>query len=240
MNTLGVSSLDELLRKKIDESQTSTISTVTLSTNKAIKDALMPIESRFNKEIETLQRDVQTIRSYLSKINELMNEMNRIELKVDKMATSDDLQEKFSCLTEFVKIPQFRGLERIVSEKAEQISLKEVKNRVDGQDHHFTEVETKILNLDAGINVNSLKLEKAKEERNQMIATEKQNILALDNKCTELKTMIGDNQRDIDVKMRKIAKESKEKLDLLVTKQDIERVYRRFTDFAEKEDLIKH
>ena len=52
--------------------------------------------------------------------------------------------------------------------------------------------------------------------------------------------MIGDNQRDIDVKMRKIAKESKEKLDLLVTKQDIERVYRRFTDFAEKEDLIKH
>ena len=59
----------------------------------------------------------------MSKINELMNEMNRIELKVDKMATSDDLQEKFSCLSEFVRIPTFRGLERIVSEKAENISF---------------------------------------------------------------------------------------------------------------------
>ena len=96
MNTLEVSSLDELMRKKIDDSQTSTISTVTLSTNKAIKDALLPVEARLNKEIETITRDVQTIRSYLSKINELMNEMNRIELKVDKMATSDDLAEKFA------------------------------------------------------------------------------------------------------------------------------------------------
>ena len=52
--------------------------------------------------------------------------------------------------------------------------------------------------------------------------------------------MIGDNQRDADVKIRKISKESQEKLSLLVTKEDIERVYRRFNDFAEKEDLIKH
>ena len=114
MNTLGVASLDELLRKKIDEAQTSTISTVNLSTNKAIKDALLPVETRINKDIESLQRDVQTIRSYLSKINELMNEMNRIELKVDKMATSDDLQEKFSCLTDFVRKDTFRKLEKIV------------------------------------------------------------------------------------------------------------------------------
>ena len=40
--------------------------------------------------------------------------------------------------------------------------------------------------------------------------------------------------------MRKLSKDSQEKLSLLVTKQDIERVYRRFTDFAEKEDLVKH
>lgn len=40
--------------------------------------------------------------------------MNRIELKVDKMATSDDLQEKFSCLTEFVRKDRFRKLEDIV------------------------------------------------------------------------------------------------------------------------------
>ena len=119
MNTLEVSSLDELLRKKIDDSQTSTISTVTLSTNKAIKDALLPVEARLSKEIETITRDVQTIRSYLSKINELMNEMNRIELKVDKMATADDLHEKFALFKEYVKIPQFRSLERIVAEKAE-------------------------------------------------------------------------------------------------------------------------
>ena len=123
MNTLGVASLDELLRKKIEDSQTSTISTINVSTNKAIKDALLPVESRLNKDIEQLQRDTQTIRSYLSKINELMNEMNRIELKVDKMATADDLQEKFSCLSDFVRIEQFRGLERIVSEKAADISF---------------------------------------------------------------------------------------------------------------------
>ena len=43
MNTLGVVSLDELLRKKIEDAQTSTISTITVSTNKAIKDEMMPI-----------------------------------------------------------------------------------------------------------------------------------------------------------------------------------------------------
>lgn len=69
---------------------------------------------------------------------------------------------------------------------------------------------------------------------------ERGNILALDKKLTEIKTLIGDNQRDADVKIRKISKESQEKLSLLVTKEDIERVYRRFNDFAEKEDLIKH
>ena len=51
---------------------------------------------------------------------------------------------------------------------------------------------------------------------------------------------MADDKRDTDVKIRKITKDSQEKLSLLVTKEDIERVYRRFTDFAEKEDLIKH
>ena len=73
-----------------------------------------------------------------------------------------------------------------------------------------------------------------------MIQDSNDAITAVDSKCIILKTQIQDNHRDIDVKMRKLTKDSQEKLSLLVTKQDIERVYRRFTDFAEKEDLIKH
>ena len=76
------------------------------------------------------------------------------------------------------------------------------------------------------------------EERNQLLDVERSNLVALDKKLDQLKTEKNDDKRDTDVKIRKITKESQEKLSLLVTKEDIERVYRRFTDFAEKQDLI--
>ena len=78
------------------------------------------------------------------------------------------------------------------------------------------------------------------EERNKLLDVERANLVALDNKLTQLKTAMADDKRDTDVKIRKITKESQEKLSLLVTKEDIERVYRRFNDFAEKQDLVKH
>ena len=76
------------------------------------------------------------------------------------------------------------------------------------------------------------------EERNQLLDVERSNLVALDKKLDQLKTEKNDDKRDTDVKIRKITKESQEKLSLLVTKEDIERVYRRFTDFAEKQDLV--
>ena len=78
-------------------------------------DTLSPLETRINSQLGNLARDATMTRSYLSKINELTNEVMTLDKKIDTKATPDDIDSRFQQLQGYVTMKAFQGLQRIVS-----------------------------------------------------------------------------------------------------------------------------
>ena len=75
-------------------------------------------------------RDQAAMRGYLSKINELKNEVQSIESQLELRPTVEEVEMKFTQLQGYVTVKAFQGLSRVVSTKAEEITQDEIRVQV--------------------------------------------------------------------------------------------------------------
>ena len=115
----------------MNEQQATVLMLSTESSNKTMMDMLSPLEMRMGGQIDNLTRDSANMRGYLSKINEIMTEIANIDDKLKTKMTADEIDEKFEVLKEYVTVKQYSTLQRIVSQKAEGITLDEQKIQTD-------------------------------------------------------------------------------------------------------------
>ena len=83
-------------------------------------------------------------KSYLTKINEINNELYMLGEKLKLRPTDDDLSEKMEKLNKYCTLEAHRGLARLVSQKAESISLDEVRINSDALTHRCARIENQV------------------------------------------------------------------------------------------------
>ena len=92
------------------------------NSNKNLLDTLSPLELRITSQVDNLIRDHAAMRGYLSKINDVVNDITVVEEKLTVRPTFDEMDQKLERLKDFATIKAFQGLQRVVSQKAEGIT----------------------------------------------------------------------------------------------------------------------
>lgn len=92
------------------------------NSNKNLLDTLSPLEIRITSQVDNLIRDHAAMRGYLSKINDVVNDITVVEEKLTVRPTFDEMDQKLERLKDFATIKAFQGLQRVVSQKAEGIT----------------------------------------------------------------------------------------------------------------------
>ena len=68
-----------------------------------------------SSQIDNLVRDAAAMRGYLSKINEVCNDIALIEEKLTLRPVYEEVDEKLEKLKDYTTIKAFQGLQKIVS-----------------------------------------------------------------------------------------------------------------------------
>ena len=102
--------MDEFVRKKIEANQMQTIMIASENSNKTLMDTLLPLETRITSQVDNLVRDHAAMRGYLSKINEVVNDISAIEEKIVVRPTFEDIDVKLEKFSEYTDKKTFQGL----------------------------------------------------------------------------------------------------------------------------------
>ena len=129
--TTQAESLDEFMRKRMEANQTTLLMLANENSNKTLMDTLAPLETRMTAQIDNLVRDHAAMRGYLTKINEVVNDIAAIEEKLAVRPTIEDIDAKMDKFKDYTTIKAFQGLQRIVSQKAEGIQQDEMRVQLD-------------------------------------------------------------------------------------------------------------
>ena len=86
-------------------------------------------------------------KSYLTKINDINNELYMLSEKLKLRPTEDDMTQRLSKMNNYATLEMHRGLARLVSQKAESISLDEVRINTDALTHRCARIENNVSTL---------------------------------------------------------------------------------------------
>ena len=118
------------------------------NSNKNLLDTLSPLELRITSQVDNLIRDHAAMRGYISKINDVVNDVSAVEEKLTVRPTFDEMDQKLERLKDFATIKAFQGLQRVVSQKAEGITMDEQRVLLDATTHRCTRIENSIFKLE--------------------------------------------------------------------------------------------
>ncbi len=83
-------------------------------------------------------------KSYLTKINDINNELYMLSEKLKLRPTDDEMSEKLSKMNNYTTLEMHKGLARLVSQKAESISFDEVRINTDALTHRCSRIENNV------------------------------------------------------------------------------------------------
>ena len=84
--------------------------------------------------IAPINREVQEQKQHLTKMNEMREQIEDIQLQLQSAATTEQLQEQLSSLTSFASKREFIWLADIVNNKAENDEVKALRIRFEEVD----------------------------------------------------------------------------------------------------------
>ena len=117
--------LDQWLRFKMAEVQTTSTNMVLDHVRKQLADSVRPIEFGLGSKIDTLARDTAAMRSHLARVNDLTQSVLLIQGGLKEKVTYEFINERLECLKDYVTVDQFRCLEQDVLKKAKASDLED-------------------------------------------------------------------------------------------------------------------
>ena len=138
------------------------------NSNKNLLDTLSPLEMRITSQVDNLVRDHAAMRGYLTKINDIINDIASLEEKLAVRPTLDDIDTKLERFKDYATVKAFQGLQRIVSQKAESITQDEMRVLLDATTHRCTRLENQIFKIESDMTATGEKFETADYMREKL------------------------------------------------------------------------
>ena len=131
------------------------------NSNKNLLDTLSPLEMRITSQVDNLVRDHAAMRGYLTKINDIINDISTLEEKLAVRPTIDEVDTRMERIKEYTTVKAFQGLQKIVSQKAEAITQDEMRVLLDATTHRCTRLENTMFKIENDLSATGEKFENA-------------------------------------------------------------------------------